>query len=200
MWGAPEDQPDHATLACRTALAMFAMPAALERTLAADPGRAAQPRHRRQQRHRPGRQRRLVDQVQVRRPRQHRQPGQPGAGSDQAPQGPPADHRGDAGLPGCSLRTRAGCARCAWSTSPSPSRCSNWSSRTIESWLGLKRGYEEALAAFHKAEFRQACNILGRLILDHPHDGPALLLLSRAVGCLVEEPEPFDPVMVLQGK
>jgi adenylate cyclase len=69
-----------------------------------------------------------------------------------------------------------------------------------DSWAGLKQGYEEALAAFYKAEFRRTCQILGRLILDHPYDGPALLLLSRAVACLVEEPNPFDPVMVLQGK
>jgi adenylate cyclase len=64
----------------------------------------------------------------------------------------------------------------------------------------LKAGYELALAEFSKAEFRQACRILGRLIPDHPTDGPALILLSRAVGCLVEKPEPFDPVMVLERK
>jgi adenylate cyclase len=69
-----------------------------------------------------------------------------------------------------------------------------------ESWAGLKLGYEQALDEFTKGEFRQACRILGRLILDHPNDGPALLLLSRAVACLVEEPNPFDPVMVLGGK
>lgn len=65
---------------------------------------------------------------------------------------------------------------------------------------GLKLGYEQALDAFTTREFRQACRILGRLILD-TSDGPSLLLLSRAVGCLVEEPgEKFDPVMVLSGK
>jgi adenylate cyclase len=69
-----------------------------------------------------------------------------------------------------------------------------------ESWAGLRLGYEQALDEFTKGEFRQACRILGRLILDHPFDGPALLLLSRAVACLVEEPNPFDPVMVLAGK
>lgn len=67
-------------------------------------------------------------------------------------------------------------------------------------WAGLKLGYEEALAEFTRGEFRQACRILGRLIRDYPDDGPTLLLLSRAVGCLVEEPIPFDPVMVLAGK
>jgi adenylate cyclase len=68
------------------------------------------------------------------------------------------------------------------------------------SWAGLKLDYEQALDAFTQGQFRPACRILGRLILDHPNDGPTLLLLARAVNCLVEEPEPFDPVMVLAGK
>ncbi|MSQ94297.1 MAG: adenylate/guanylate cyclase domain-containing protein [Gemmataceae bacterium] len=67
-------------------------------------------------------------------------------------------------------------------------------------WDGLKLGYEQGLAEFIKGEFRQACRILGRMILDHPNDGPTLILLSRAVACLVEKPASFDPVMVLDGK
>jgi adenylate cyclase len=67
-------------------------------------------------------------------------------------------------------------------------------------WELLKINYERALDEFTRGEFRQACRILGRLIPDHPNDGPALLLLARAVGCLVANPEPFDPVMVLEGK
>ena len=67
-------------------------------------------------------------------------------------------------------------------------------------WEGLKLNYEQALDEFTRGEFRQACRILGRLILDHPDDGPGLILLSRAVGCLVKKPDPFDPVMVLEGK
>ena len=70
----------------------------------------------------------------------------------------------------------------------------------LPSWIALKTGYEEALEEFTRGEFRQACNLLGRLIRDFPNDGPALLLLARAVNCLVEEPNPFDPVMVLSGK
>ena len=70
----------------------------------------------------------------------------------------------------------------------------------VPNWNALKAGYEEALEEFTRGEFRQACNLLGRLIRDFPNDGPALLLLARAVNCLVEEPNPFDPVMVLSGK
>lgn len=67
-------------------------------------------------------------------------------------------------------------------------------------WNNLKTEYEQALAEFNQGHFRPACRILGRLILDHPNDGPALILLARAVRCLVEDPKAFDPVMVLEGK
>jgi adenylate cyclase len=67
-------------------------------------------------------------------------------------------------------------------------------------WANLKRDYEHALEEFSRGNFRQACQILGRVILDHPNDGPSLILLSRSVGCLVEKPDPFDAVMVLQEK
>ena len=67
-------------------------------------------------------------------------------------------------------------------------------------WDVLKPSYEQALEEFTEGRFRQACRILGRLILDHPNDGPSLILLSRAVNCLVEDPKAFDPVMVLEGK
>ena len=43
-------------------------------------------------------------------------------------------------------------------------------------------------------------SVLGDLLGDHPDDGPAMLLLSRAAACMVEEPAPFDPVWVLPGK
>lgn len=67
-------------------------------------------------------------------------------------------------------------------------------------WDHLKLGYEQALDQFTRGEFRLACRILGKLIADHPHDGPALLLLSRAVACLVQKPDPFDPALVPAGK
>lgn len=69
-----------------------------------------------------------------------------------------------------------------------------------ENWPVLKRDYEQALDEFTHGNFRPACRILGRLTLDHPHDGPTLILLSRAVNNLVNDPETFDPVMTLEGK
>jgi len=67
-------------------------------------------------------------------------------------------------------------------------------------WSGLKSAYEQALDDYSRGDFRAACRILGRLVPDHPEDGPCLILLARAVACLVEEPDQFDPVMVLPGK
>jgi adenylate cyclase len=67
-------------------------------------------------------------------------------------------------------------------------------------WKDLKTGYEEALSHYESKEFRPAARILGRLCTEHPHDGPALFLMSQAVRCMVEEPAVFDPVWVLPGK
>src|SRR5262249_19542607 len=61
-------------------------------------------------------------------------------------------------------------------------------------WPNLKQGYESALAHFEKKEFRQAARILGNLLPDYPDDGPAYVLLARAVQGLLEEPEKFDAV------
>lgn len=67
-------------------------------------------------------------------------------------------------------------------------------------WDDLRRGYEEALALFERREFRAATQRLGNLLVDFPDDGPSLLLLSRAVECLVQEPAGFNPVWRLPGK
>lgn len=68
------------------------------------------------------------------------------------------------------------------------------------SWPALKQCYETALGHFEKKEFRQAARILGNLLPEYPEDGPAFVLMARAVQCLVEEPEKFDPVWTLPGK
>jgi adenylate cyclase len=67
-------------------------------------------------------------------------------------------------------------------------------------WLNLKTGYEEALKKYESKEFSRAAWILGRLCTEHANDGPSLFLLAQAVRCLVEEPAVFDPVWVLPGK
>jgi adenylate cyclase len=60
--------------------------------------------------------------------------------------------------------------------------------------------YEEGLMAFEAREFRKSARILGRLVDTHPDDGPAIALLARAITCVVEEPETFDPAFRLPGK
>ena len=59
---------------------------------------------------------------------------------------------------------------------------------------------QEALEQFENKNFSRAARILGTLRVQNPSDAPALLLLYRAVQCLVEEPNPFDPVWALPGK
>jgi adenylate cyclase len=69
-----------------------------------------------------------------------------------------------------------------------------------DDWLPLKTGYENALAEFTQGNLHEACRILGRLMRDNRSDGPSLVLLSRAVAYMVNESDPFDPVMTLSGK
>ena len=67
-------------------------------------------------------------------------------------------------------------------------------------WSDLKTGYENALTSFENKEFLQTAHLLGKLLPQHPQDGPTQALLSRAVQCLLEEPKQFDPIWELPGK
>jgi len=67
-------------------------------------------------------------------------------------------------------------------------------------WDQLKQSYELALDEFTRGEFREASRILGQLIPDYPNDGPTQVLLARAIACQVATPEAFDPVLVLNEK
>ena len=60
--------------------------------------------------------------------------------------------------------------------------------------------YEEALAAFDAGNFSSAAQALGNLLAAWPGDGPSLVLLSRAVDCMIREPRDFSPVWELPGK
>ncbi len=62
------------------------------------------------------------------------------------------------------------------------------------------RGYEEALAAFEAGELQKAARVLGRLVNYHPDDGPSIALLARAMTGIVDEPENFDPAWRFKGK
>jgi adenylate cyclase len=60
--------------------------------------------------------------------------------------------------------------------------------------------YEEALVAFEAGDFGGAARRLGNLLALVPGDGPSLVLLSRAVECMIREPAAFSPVWELPGK
>ncbi len=64
----------------------------------------------------------------------------------------------------------------------------------------LKERYEHALAHYEQQQFPQAAAVLGNLLVDDPHDGPSLLLMSRVVERLLHPNERFDPVWDLPGK
>jgi len=60
--------------------------------------------------------------------------------------------------------------------------------------------YETARRAFDTGNFSEATSRLGDLLGRFPQDGPALVLLSRAVDCMLHEPAAFSPVWTLPGK
>jgi adenylate cyclase len=67
-------------------------------------------------------------------------------------------------------------------------------------WNELRMAYEEALVQFEAKDFRKCARTLGNLVTEYRDDGPALVLMSRAVSHMVEEPEDFDPALKLPGK
>jgi adenylate cyclase len=67
-------------------------------------------------------------------------------------------------------------------------------------WAHLQTTYEQALEDFERKDFRRAARALGNLVIEYPTDGPSLVLLSRAVNALVEEPRELDAVWDLPGK
>lgn len=69
-----------------------------------------------------------------------------------------------------------------------------------EDSLRLKQRYEEALGYFEAQDFRRAAAVLGNLLVDCPQDGPSLMLMSRVVNMLLNQPAEFDCVWELPGK
>jgi adenylate cyclase len=67
-------------------------------------------------------------------------------------------------------------------------------------WSPLQMEYEVALKKFESRNFRTAVRVLGNLLIEHPDDGPALVLLSRAVSCMVQEPGEDFHLWELPGK
>jgi len=71
-----------------------------------------------------------------------------------------------------------------------------------DAWLARRDAYEEALKLFEANRWAEACQRLQSLISDREghYDLPSLTLVSRAINCLKSPPENFDPVLVLETK
>jgi adenylate cyclase len=67
-------------------------------------------------------------------------------------------------------------------------------------WAEAKTVYESALREFEEQRFAQAAGILGNWRTQHSNDAPALLLLHRTVQAMVEEKADFSPLWILPGK
>lgn len=67
-------------------------------------------------------------------------------------------------------------------------------------WGELQQSYEGALSAFENRDFHEAAHLLGGLLQTRPDDGPSLLLLSRVANCLVSADRDFNPCWDLPGK
>ena len=67
------------------------------------------------------------------------------------------------------------------------------------SWADLRRRYEEALREFEERRLDRAMVLLCELLSQYPGDGPSLVLLSRVVP-LLDHPADFNPVWELPGK
>ncbi|HEX7376992.1 MAG TPA: adenylate/guanylate cyclase domain-containing protein [Pirellulales bacterium] len=66
-------------------------------------------------------------------------------------------------------------------------------------WPDLRQRYEEALAEFERQHFNRAMILLCELLTHYPGDGPSLVLLARLVP-LLDHPAQFSPVWELPGK
>ena len=68
-------------------------------------------------------------------------------------------------------------------------------------WKSLRDEYEKALEFFDAQNFRKSSAIVSDILLQHPDDGPSLLLMSRAVNALLKGgPQKGHPVWELPGK
>ena len=60
--------------------------------------------------------------------------------------------------------------------------------------------YEEALICFEQGDFRKAAQMLTTLMASFPDDGASMILLSRAVSALIDGPSDGHPIWQLAGK
>lgn len=199
MWGAPAVQPDHASLACRAAVGMLARASEIDsrwQGLIGQPTRFGIGVN--------------TTIARVGNTGSHRKfkYGPLGNGVNLASRVEgatkylrvPAIVTGatQAGLGGC-LPTRRLCTVRVVNIAE-PVELYELGSGDDPSRTSLFKRYEEALEAFEQARYTIAAQQLGEILAETPGDGPSLVLLSRAVDCMIREPVDFSPVWELPGK
>jgi adenylate cyclase len=76
-----------------------------------------------------------------------------------------------------------------------------YAEKTSEEWVSFRATYEKGLAEYETGRWVEACGTLHPLLVGRPeHDRPTLTLLARATEALKEPPEHFDPVIDLDQK
>ncbi len=74
------------------------------------------------------------------------------------------------------------------------------SSNSQSHFFSLSRSYEKALTHFEKGEYQHASAILGDVLVVTPNDGPSLQLMSRVVEAMLGQDEDFSTIWELPGK
>lgn len=67
-------------------------------------------------------------------------------------------------------------------------------------FAGVQGFYEKALDEFEHGRFEEAARLLGQVLSQKANDGPSLVLMSRILDCLIEGPSKFDAAWTLPGK
>jgi adenylate cyclase len=69
-----------------------------------------------------------------------------------------------------------------------------------ENWRQMAHRYESALDSFDASDLRGAARQLASLVYEHPDDNPSVVLLGRVVVALTRREEKVDPVWVMDSK
>ena len=199
MWGAPEEQPDHAALACRAALAMLVQVPLLNARwlpvmgeamnlgigINTGPARVGNTGSRIKFKYGPlGTTVNVASRVQGATKYLKCRAVMTGATKEAVGEAFPTRRLCEVQV--VNIETPVGLHELVLDDQPQPSEA--------------KTVYEQALTDFEAQDFAKAARALSNWRLQCPHDEPALILLYRAVRCMVEGAAPLHPVWVLPGK
>lgn len=69
-----------------------------------------------------------------------------------------------------------------------------------EGWRQMAHRYESALTSFDSGDLTGAARQLASLVYDHPEDNPSVVLLGRVVAALTRKEDQVDPVWEMDSK